>query len=92
MLRTEEISDVDFALMGSGNSRETVEAEYKVLKHVPVVVADHYFTTDDDEGIPPEKYQGVKHVFDDVPTKKVDAQDTTEDGWTNFDESTATRK
>mgnify|MGYP005816842403 FL=1 len=92
MLKTEEISDVDFALMGSGNSRETVEAEYKVLKYVPVVVADHYFTTDDDEGIPPEKYQGVKHVFDDVPTKKVDAQETTEDGWTNFDESTATRK
>ena len=93
LIKTEIISDVDFALIGSGNSKKTVEAEYDVLKHVPVVVADHYFTKDDeDEGIPPEKYQGVKDVFDSVRTKKVNAQETTEDGWTNFDEKSTTKK
>ena len=93
LIRTEIISDVDFALIGSGNSKKTVEAEYDVLKYVPVVVADHYFTKDDeDEGIPPEKYQGVKDVFATVKTKKVDAQKTTDDGWTTFDEKSTTRK
>jgi hypothetical protein len=93
--RTEVVNDVDFALMGSGNSKETVEAEYKVLKHVPVVIADHYFTKEEEDeggGIPPERYQGVKDVFDAVKTKKVNAQETTEDGWTNFDEKATTRK
>ena len=93
LIRTEIISDVDFALIGSGNSKKTVEAEYDALKYVPVVVADHYFTKDDeDEGIPPEKYQGVKDVFATVKTKKVDAQKTTDDGWTTFDEKSTTRK
>ena len=93
LIRTEIISDVDFALIGSGNSKKTVKAEYDVLKYVPVVVADHYFTKDDeDEGIPPEKYQGVKDVFATIKTKKVDAQETTEDGWTTFDEKSTTRK
>ncbi len=93
LIKTEIISDVDFALIGSGNSKKTVKAEYDVLKYVPVVVADHYFTKDDeDEGIPPEKYQGVKDVFATIKTKKVDAQETTEDGWTTFDEKSTTRK
>jgi len=93
LLKTEEINDVDLALIGSGNSKETVEAEYKVLQHVPVVVMDHYFTKDDeDDGIPPEKYQGVKDVFDKVKTRKIDAQETTDDGWTTFDEQSTTRK
>jgi len=93
--RTEIVNDVDFALMGSGNSKETVEAEYKVLKYVPVVVADHYFTKEEEDeggGIPPERYQGVKDVFDAVKTKKVNVQETTKDGWTNFDEKATTRK
>ena len=91
--RTEVINDVDFALMGSGNSLETVEIEYKILQHTPVVVADHYFTEEEDEGgVPPDKYQGVKNVFDAVKTKKVDEQETTKDGWTTFDEKSTTRK
>jgi hypothetical protein len=84
--------EVDFALIGSGNSEQTVQHEYNILKNVPVVVGDHYFTKDDDDKIPSEKYQGIKKVFDAVQTKKVDAQETTEDGWTNFDEEATTRK
>ncbi len=84
--------DVDLAMIGSGNSVKTVEHEYDMLKGVPVVVMDHFFTEDDDENIPPEEYHGVKTVFDKIPTKKVDAQETTEDGWTVFDESTNARK
>jgi len=86
------IKNVDFALIGSGNSEKTVKHEYDILKEVPVVVGDHFFTKDDDDGIPPEEYQGIKKVFNEVQTKKVDAQETTEDGWTNFDEKSVTRK
>ena len=42
--------------------------------------------------MPPEKYHGVKNVFDSVKTKKVDQKETTEDGWTSFDEKSTTRK
>ena len=86
------VDEVDFALIGSGNSEQTVQHEYNILKHVPVVVGDHFFTKDDDDNIPPEEYQGIKKVFDAIQTKKVDAQETTEDGWTNFDEEATTRK
>ena len=34
----------------------------------------------------------MKDVFDSVRTKKVNAQETTEDGWTNFDEKSTTKK
>ena len=57
------------------------------------MVADHFFTEDHEtEGIPPEKYQGVKQVFDKIKIKKIDAKETTEDGWTSFDEKSTTRK
>ena len=93
-LLKKDIKDVDFALIGSGNSIETVQTEYEILKDVPVVIGDHYFTkeSEEDESMPPEKYHGVKHVFDSVKTKKVDQKETTKDGWTSFDEKSTTRK
>ena len=53
---------------------------------------DHYFSKDEDDNVPPERYHGAKEVFDAIPTKKVDVQETTEDGWTSFDENSSTRK
>jgi len=93
-LLKKDIKDVDFALIGSGNSIETVQTEYEILKDVPVVIGDHYFTkeSEEDESMPPKKYHGVKNVFDSVKTKKVDQKETTEDGWTSFDEKSTTRK
>ena len=93
-LLKKDIKDVDFALIGSGNSIETVQTEYEILKDVPVVIGDHYFTkeSEEDESMPPEKYHGVKNVFDSVKTKKVDQKETTKDGWTSFDEKSTTRK
>ena len=91
-LKSTNIDKVDFALIGSGNSIKTVAHEYSMLKDIPVVVADHYFTKDEAEELPPEEYQGVNKVFNDIATKKVNAQETTEDGWTNFDEKSTTRK
>lgn len=88
-LDNKHVDVADFAMIGSGNSIKTVEHEYSMLKDIPIVVMDHYFT-EDDERIPPEQYHGVKHVFDKIPTKKVDAQETTKDGWTVFDESVTT--
>ena len=91
-LDTLHVDEIDLALIGSGNSEKTVQHEYSILKNVPVVIGDHYFTKDDEEKLPPEEYQGIKKVFDKVPTKKVDSKETTEDGWTNFDEQATTRK
>ena len=91
----------DLAFIGSGNSEATVQHEYNCLKNTPVVIMDHFFTKERDETdnpdpdaivIPDEKHQGVKKVFDAIPIKKVNAEKTTEDGWTEFDESVPTRK
>lgn len=86
------LEDIDFALIGSGNSKETVEIEYQHLKDVPIVVMDHYFTKDDDEKIPDEKAQGVKQVFDGVVTKKMEKTPEIEGGWTTFDDRSVVRK
>jgi hypothetical protein len=91
-LRPIYIEEVDFALIGSGNSIETVQHEYNILKNVPVVMGDHFFTKDDDDKIPDEKYQGMKNLFDSIATKKVNEEKTTEDGWTSFDEKSVVRK
>ena len=91
----------DLALIGSGNSEQTVQHEYDCLKNTPVVIMDHFFTKErgDEENpdpdailIPDERHQGIKKVFDSIPTKKVHAEKTTDDGWTEFDESVPTRK
>ncbi len=78
-LRPIYIEEVDFALMGSGNSIETVQHEYNILKNVPVVMGDHFFTKDDDDKLPEEKYQGMKNLFDSIATKKINEEKTTED-------------
>ncbi len=95
VLDSKHVDKVDLALMGSGNSYQTVQHEYNILKNIPVLVGDHFFTEEnesEENKIPDEEFQGLKKVFDKVPTKKVDAQDTTEDGWTTFDENATTRK
>jgi len=92
-LTSSHASKVDFGVIGSGNSINTVAHEYEILKNVPVVIADHYFTKDEADEIPPEKYQGVNEVFKSVATKKVEAENAPdEDGWTTFDEEATTRK
>lgn len=60
-------------MIGSGNSIETVKHEYSILKYVPVVVGDHFFTEDDGK-TPEDQYQGMKTLFDSVPTKKVNEE------------------
>ena len=58
---------------------------YDCLKNTPVVIMDHFFTKErgDEENpdpdailIPDEKHQGIKKVFDFIPTKKVHAEKT----------------
>jgi len=82
----------DFALIGSGNSEQTVQHEYECLKNTPVVMGDHFFTKDDKDKIPDDRYQGMKKLFDSIPTKKINEEKTTEDGWTSFDEEAVVRK
>ena len=63
-----------------------------MLKSVPIVLMDHYFTKDEAEELPPEKYQGVNKVFDKIETSKVQEGFEDEEGWTNFDQESTNRK
>tara|TARA_R110000868_G_scaffold1985_3_gene15688 strand:- start:500 stop:2893 length:2394 start_codon:yes stop_codon:yes gene_type:complete len=93
-VKTEVLNEVDFALMGSGNSVETTKIEYEAFKNIPIVVADHYFTkeSDEDETMPPERYHGVKNVFDSVKTQMVNKEEEDTEGWTVFEEEDGVRK
>ena len=82
----------DFALIGSGNSIKTVQHEFDMLSNTPVIMGDHFFTKEDNEKTPDDKYQGMKVLFDSVPTKKLHEEKTTDDGWTTFDEKSNVRK
>ena len=93
VLDGKENNIIDFALIGSGNSYDTVAHEYLCLKNIPIVVADHYFTKDEAEEMPPVIYQGVNDVFKSVSTKKVKADEVPDvDGWHTFDDNSTTRK
>ena len=61
---------VDFALIGGGNSIPTVKSDYENLKHIPVVVFDHFFTKDEQELIPKEEYQGVNVLYESLKEKR----------------------
>ena len=93
ILKDDNIDRIDLALIGSGNSKETIEHEYSILSKVPVVFLDHFFREDEDKKIPPEIYQGANKVFNSVLTKEVNAQEGKDkEGWTTFDEKSTTRK
>ena len=84
--------DIDLALIGSGNSEQTVAHEFDMLQSVPIVLMDHYFTKDEAEELPPEKYQGVNKVFEKIETNKVQEGFEDDEGWTNFDQESTNRK
>ena len=90
--KREEPFIADFALIGSGNSLKTVQHEFDMLSNTPVIMGDHFFTKEDNEKTPDDKYQGMKVLFDSVPTKKLHEEKTTDDGWTTFDEKSNVRK
>ena len=90
--KREEPFVADFALIGSGNSLKTVQHEFDMLSNTPVIMGDHFFTKEDNEKTPDDKYQGMKVLFDSVPTKKLHEEKTTDDGWTTFDEKSNVRK
>ena len=55
--------DIDFALVGGGNSIKTAQSDYTAVKHVPIVMMDHYFLADKDKNDVEEKYKGTNEVF-----------------------------
>ena len=61
---------IDLALIGGGNSIPTVKSDYENLKHIPVVVFDHFFTKDEQDLIPPEDYQGVNVLYESLKEKR----------------------
>jgi hypothetical protein len=61
---------IDLALIGGGNSIPTVKSDYENLKHIPVVVFDHFFTKDEQDLIPPEDYQGVNVLYENLKEKR----------------------
>jgi|TARA_B100001123_G_scaffold278365_1_gene309794 hypothetical protein len=85
--------DADFVLLGGGNSFETVQNEYKKLKHNKVIVFDNYYMQDSSERNVIEKYQGVNKVYESIQETKVKEGKEDEEGWTSFDdEDTGIRK
>ena len=63
------LPEIDLALIGGGNSIPTVQSDYDSLKHVPVIVMDHYFTKDKDGNDVQDKYKGVNQVVDKLDKK-----------------------
>ena len=55
--------DIDFALVGGGNSIKTAQSDYTAVKHIPIVMMDHYFLADKDKNDVEEKYKGTNEVF-----------------------------
>ena len=54
---------IDFALIGGGNSIPTAKSDYDSLKHIPIVMMDHYFLADKDKNDVEEKFKGTNEVF-----------------------------
>ena len=54
---------IDFALIGGGNSIPTAKSDYDSLKHIPIVMMDHYFLADKDKNDVEEKFKGINEVF-----------------------------
>jgi len=62
---------VDFAFIGGGNSIKTTQSDYNNLKHIPIIMIDHYFSKDEEEKKPPKEYQGTNNVYDKLPKNKL---------------------
>lgn len=66
-LHTENLFDflpnIDFAMIGGGNSIPTVQSDYNAVKHVPVVAIDHYFMPDKEGNDVEEKFKGANKVI-----------------------------
>tara|TARA_R110002020_G_scaffold150764_5_gene327624 strand:+ start:1357 stop:3651 length:2295 start_codon:yes stop_codon:yes gene_type:complete len=57
---------IDFALVGGGNSFQTVENDYNNVSHADVIVFDHWFREDDNKRIPSIEYQGVNQLIEKI--------------------------
>ena len=53
----------DFAYIDGGHSVETCRSDYNYLKHVPVIVFDDFFTTDERGLVPSEDKCGTNVVY-----------------------------
>jgi hypothetical protein len=60
----------DMALVGGGNSIETVAHDFHCVKKTPVIVLDHYFREDDEKLLPNDAYQGVNKIFESFKKNK----------------------
>ena len=54
----------DFAFIGGGNSIKTVASDYECLKHIPIIMFDHYFLQDKEGNIAPKEFHGANKVVD----------------------------
>jgi hypothetical protein len=58
---------IDYAFIGGGNSITTAKSDYESLKHVPVIVIDHYFSEDEDKKKPSKEFCGTNVVYNTIP-------------------------
>jgi hypothetical protein len=64
-------SQADFALIGGGNSTQTVQHDYDCLNTCKIIMLDHFFRKDESKNIPDSKYQGVNKVYKKIKDKKI---------------------
>ena len=66
---TDQKDNFDMALIGGGNSINTVQHDFDCIKQTDIIILDHYFRVDDNKLIPNEAYQGVNKVFKNIKKK-----------------------
>jgi len=54
----------DLAYIDGGHSYETCRSDYNMLKHIPVVVMDDYFSADKDGKVAPDEHLGTNKVME----------------------------
>tara|TARA_R110000822_G_scaffold1244_8_gene5590 strand:+ start:8842 stop:11187 length:2346 start_codon:yes stop_codon:yes gene_type:complete len=65
-----EMSGIGFAFIDGGHSEETVLSDYAVLKNVPVIVFDDYFSKDAEGNILGEEYLGTNRLVESFKGKE----------------------
>ncbi|CAB4167154.1 6-hydroxymethylpterin diphosphokinase MptE-like [uncultured Caudovirales phage] len=69
-LKSGKLSGLKFAFIDGGHSEETVLSDYDVLKDVPCLVFDDYFSKDKDGNILGEEYLGTNRLVESFKDKE----------------------
>jgi len=61
-----DLEGVDFAFIDGGHSEETVRSDYAVLKDIPYIVFDDFFTKDENGKIWSDEHLGINRLVEEL--------------------------